>query len=128
MTVSEFSLLVIAMAAVTGCVVAIVVARRLLPVLRRSDLVLRRSRQTLRRIQRVTRELEFIARDARQLEGRVSRSAHAALDQIDPILGALRGVVAGTRTGLGALFSSSNGTKPGGRRGRHRIETEGSRT
>ena len=127
MTISDFSLLAIAFACVTMAVVAVVLARRALPVLRESDLVLRRSRRTLRRLNRVARELEFIVHDARVLEGRVSRSAHGVLDQVEPILGALRGVVAGTRTGLSTLLSR-NGNSPDGRHGRHRIKGERSRT
>jgi hypothetical protein len=124
MSVSEVSLLAIAIANAAIAVVCVVVATRLLPLLRQSALALRRSRRTLRRLGRVSRELEYIAHDARLLEGRVSRSAHGVLDQVEPILGAVRGLVAGTRTGLGSLLSG-NGDKPG--RGRGRLERERSK-
>jgi hypothetical protein len=115
MTLAEFSFLVMALASATIAIVAVVIAVRLLPVLRQSDLFLRRSRRTLRRVNRVTRELELIARDARMIESRVARSAHGLLDQVEPMLGVLRGVMAGARSGLGTLFSP-NGEKAAERR------------
>lgn len=125
MSVADVSLLAIAIANATVAVVCVVVAVRLLPVLRQSRLALHRSQRVLRRLGHVTRELEYIMHDARRLEGRVARNAHGVLDQVEPILGAVRGLVAGTRTGLGSLLAG-NGDKPGRRRGR--IEKERSKS
>lgn len=121
MNVTETSLLGIAIANTVVAIVCVIVAVRLLPVLRQARRTLRRSQRVLGRLGRMTRELEYIAQDARQLEGRVARSAHGVLDQVEPILGALRGVIAGTRSGLGTLFSR-NGVRSGRRRGRPDLE------
>jgi len=126
MTISEFSFLLIAVSTLAISIVAIVLARRLLPVLRQSELTLRQSRRTLRRLHHVTGELESMTHDARLLEGRLARTAHGVLDQVEPVMGAVRGLVAGARAGLGSLFSA-NGDTPGRRRGRHPIEREGAR-
>lgn len=117
MSITEISLLAIALGTLTCGAVAIIVARRMLPVLRRSERTLRRSRRTLRRLGRMTRDLEVMTRDARVLEGRVARSAHGVLDQVEPLTAVLRGLAVGTRAGLGSLFST-NGHGP--RRGRRR--------
>lgn len=124
MTLVEFSLLTVAIASIVVCVSILLVARRLLPAISRFDRFMRRSNRTIRRVDRSARELEQIARDARVLEGRVSRSAHGLLDQVEPVLRAAGALLAGTRTGLGALFS--NGGSPNRRS--HRHERERSRT
>ncbi len=126
MGVSEVSLLVIAAAMVTTGIASIVFLRRALPLMRESDRLMRRTRRTLRRMNRLMRELEFMTRDAHALEGRVTRSAHGVLDSVEPLLVALRGLIAGTRTGLGSLLNH-NGNEPD-RRPRHRFAEERSRT
>jgi len=127
MTISEVSLLIVAIAAVTTCITVLYVGRRMLPVLRRSDRLLRRSNRTMRRVNAIAYDLEDMARDARRLEGRFAKSAHGLLDDVEPLWRALRAVLAGTRTGIGTLFTH-NGDGPRRHRRHHRLERERSMT
>lgn len=128
MTFTEISLLILALAAITTSVTIVYVARRMLPVLRRSDRLLRQSSRTMRRVNAIAYDLEDMTHEARLLEGRVTRSAHGLLDDVEPLWRALRGVLAGTRTGVGALFTNGDDSHGRRHRRRHRLERERSTT
>jgi uncharacterized protein YoxC len=104
MTVTEIALVAIAVAMFAIAVSMVVLVLRVLPVFDRAQLLLRRSSATLARMQRIAGDLQDMTRDARALEGRVSRTAHALLDQLEPPLRMLAAIMAGVRTAVSVLI------------------------
>lgn len=71
--------------------------------------------QTLDRVQRIGGELEVITARVRQMEERVARTVDPLLDQTLPPIRGLTAVLAGVRTGLGALatWKKNDSRNPG---------------
>jgi hypothetical protein len=124
MTLMEFLVAVIALAAVVVSVCVVMTVRRMFPLARKWRVLLTRSNRTLLRLNRVAVDMEEVSRDLRLIESRVSHSAHGLLDQVEPALRMLGALLTGARTSLDALFHS-NGN---GRFARHPRQPQRSRT
>lgn len=118
MTVTEWSHVVVAGSAAAIAITTLVVASRLMPLLRRLDEAAVELRAVLERLRHVATDLESVSRDARYTGSRVSDSVHRLLDQAEPPLRTLAAAIAGARAGLSALVRGRPGADGDSRDGR----------
>ncbi len=106
MTWMEFFLALVALAAVATAIATIVLVRRLLPLIRRTDELARNANATVVRLEGVTREAEAMVHGARSVESRVTSTVHGLLDQVEPPLRTLGSLVAAVRAGAAVWLNA----------------------
>lgn len=104
---------VIAVSMTVFSISVVVLVAHLVPLLARLRATSHKLDQTLDHIQGVAQELEQITSRIRKLEERVARTVDPLLDQALPPIRGLTAILAGVRTGLGALVMWKKNDSPG---------------
>ena len=107
MTLTEGSLLAIAIVQVLFALVVIAAGSKLLKILQGIHDFVEKLPPIMDRIGDMSDELVQIGRDARQVEQRVKGTVNQVLDQVEPPVRQFAGVLAGVRAGANRLFHSA---------------------
>ena len=116
MSVTEICLIVIALAAAGVGVVAVVVAIKMVPLIRRFEELATSATRATHRFEGVIEEVHVMVRDVRHVESRVSRAASEILNIVEPSIHTVSSVVGWLRSGLFSLLGQR------GSRGRDSLE------
>jgi len=112
MTVTDVSLLVIAICQLIWLVGFVVVLLRLRAVAKKADPIVEQVRGTAEHVQAIARSVEQMVDNVRRVEERITGVASQLVDQVEPPVRTFAALLAGVRAGVTRLVHASDGHQP----------------
>jgi uncharacterized protein YoxC len=112
MTVTDVSLLVIAICQVVWLVGFIVAALQLRKVAKKVDPIVEQVRGTAENVKTMSHHVEQMVENVKRVEERITGVASRVVDQVEPPVKTFAALLAGVRAGINRLVHASNGHQP----------------